>query len=260
MKDQDPDKSAAPAIRAKWNASTTELSLRDQIVQDFRHCPIPDNELLSNLGLFINRQNLSQIFFMRELYEHILNVHGVIMEFGVRWGRNLALYESLRGMYEPFNHNRKIIGFDTFEGFPSVDPKDGADEVISVGSYNVTDNYDEYLTRILDYHEKESPISHIRKYELVKGDAVQGIQQYLERNPHTIVAMAYFDFDIYQPTKICLEAIRSRLTKGSVIGFDELNNKDYPGETLALMETLGLSSYRIRHSQYSPTQSYLIIE
>ncbi len=248
------------AIKAKWNASEQEISLRQRLIKDFRECPIPDNEILSNLSLFTSRQNLSQILFINELYEHILDVHGVIMEFGVRWGRNLALYESLRGVYEPFNHNRKIVGFDTFEGFPSVNEKDGQDDIIEVGAYNVTQNYDEYLSGILDYHEQESPISHIKKYELVKGDAVASIQRYLSDNPHTIVSLAYFDFDIYEPTLACLTAIKDRLTKGSVIGFDELNNQYYPGETLALKEVLGLDRYKVRHSRYSPTQSYIIIE
>lgn len=257
---QPQEQEAAAAIKAKWNASTSEQDIRRRFVDTFRNCPIPDNELLSNLPLFLNRQNLSQILFMQELYQHILDVHGVIMEFGVRWGRNLALYQSFRGIYEPFNHNRKIIGFDTFAGFPSVDRRDGTDAIIKEGAYNVTEDYDAYLAGILDYHEQESPIAHIRKYELVKGDAVDGIERYLADHPETVVALAYFDFDIYQPTKACLTAIRDHLTKGSVIGFDELNNQTYPGETLALKEVLRLDAYRIRHSPFSPTQSYLVIE
>lgn len=256
----DSDNQAPQEIKAKWNASAKELLLREQFLKYFKECPIPDNEVLSNLSLFINRQNLSQMLFINELYEHIIGVHGVIMEFGVRWGRNLALYESLRGIYEPFNHNRKIIGFDTFEGFPSVDKKDGDADIITVGAYGVTNNYQEYLAGILDYHEQESPISHIKKYELVKGDAVNSIQRYLASRPETIISLAYFDFDIYEPTMACLTAIKSHLTKGSVIGFDELNSRDYPGETVALKEALGLDRYRIRHSRFSPTQSYIIIE
>lgn len=247
-------------IKAKWNASEREVAIRQNLIKSFKECPIPDNEIFSNLGLFLSRQNLSQLLFVNEIYQQLLDVHGVIMEFGVRWGRNMALYESMRGIYEPFNHNRKIIGFDTFEGFPSVDEKDGKSDIIEVGAYNVTDNYEQYLAGILDYHEQESPISHIKKYELVKGDAVSSIQQYLERNPQTIVAFAYFDFDIYEPTVACLNAIKDRLTKGSIIGFDELNHKDYPGETLALKEVLGLGRYQIRHSKFSPTQSYIVIE
>lgn len=247
-------------IKAKWNSSAYEESIRGDIVKYFRQCPIPDREILQNLPLFLSRQNLSQILFVHEVYQHIVDVHGVIMEFGVRWGRNLALYESLRGIYEPFNHNRKIIGFDTFEGFPSVDQKDGNDEIISLGAYNVTQDYVDYLVNVLDYHEQESPISHIKKYEIVKGDASAGITRYLGKHPETIVALAYFDFDIYKPTLDCLKAIRGCLTRGSVIGFDELNNATYPGETLALRETLGLSAYKIRHSRFSPTQSYIVIE
>ena len=247
-------------IKAKWNSSEFENELRREFLQNFKATPIPDHEVLQNLPLFLNRQNLSQILFVNEMYQHILDVHGVIMEFGVRWGRNMALYSSLRGIYEPFNHNRKIIAFDTFEGFPSVDKHDGADEIIAVGAYNVTENYDAYLAKILDYHEQESPISHIKKYAIIKGDASVSVDSYLTKHPETIVALAYFDFDIYQPTRDCLLAIKDRLSKGSVIGFDELNDATYPGETVALRETLGIGKYKIRHSRFSPTQSYIVIE
>ena len=85
--------------------------------------------MLGNLPLFIKRQDLTQILFINELYQKALEVHGVVMEFGVRWGKNLALMQSLRGIYEPFNHNRRIIGFDTFEGFLDVSANDGASEI-----------------------------------------------------------------------------------------------------------------------------------
>jgi hypothetical protein len=254
------EKQSTPEMKAKWNASEREGLIRRQMIEYFKECPIPDNEVLLNLSLFISRQNLSHMLFINELYKHIIGVHGVIMEFGVRWGRNLALYESLRGIYEPFNHNRKIIGFDTFAGFPAVDAKDGRADIIGVGAYNVTQDYFDYLSKILDYHEQESPIAHFKKYELVRGDAVASIKSYLADNPETIISLAYFDFDIYEPTKACLLAIREHLTKGSVIGFDELNNRDYPGETLAVKEVLGLGTYSIRHSRFSPTQSYIVID
>ena len=86
------------------------------------------------------------------------------------------------------------------------------------------------------------------------------VEKYLKENPETIVSMAYFDFDIYEPTKRCLELIKDRLTKGSVIAFDELNCVDYPGETQAVMEVFGLSKYKINHSRFSPTQSYIVID
>ena len=241
-------------------SSEKELNLRNQFYENFKNCPMPVEELLSNLGLFINRQNMSRILFFHEIYKKIINVHGVVMEFGVRWGQSLALFESFRGMYEPFNYDRKIIGFDTFEGFPSVHSKDGKADIISERAYSVTPEYKKYLEKILDYHEKESPISQIKKFELVQGDASLTIKKYLDENPETIIALAYFDLDLYEGTKNCLEAIKNNLTKGSIIGFDELNCHTLPGETTALKEVLGLSNYRIKRSPISSAQSYIIFE
>jgi len=94
----------------------------------------------------------------------------------------------------------------------------------------------------------------------VKGDAGEEIGCYLARNPQTIIAFAYFDLDIYEPTKRCLQAISGDLTKGSVLGFDELNHPDFPGETLAVKEILGLDRYQIRRSPLSPHSSWIVIE
>lgn len=237
-----------------------ELSKRQDFLDLYKEYPMPNDELLGNLGLFVNRHAWSRYLYLNELYKMILGIHGVVIEFGVRWGQNLAFFINLRGMYEPFNHNRKIIGFDTFEGFPRIHEKDGGSAVAVEKAYSVTPNYEDYLDRVLEYHESECPISHIKKYEIVKGDACEQIILYLERNPETIVALAYFDLDLYEPTKTCLEAIKDRLTKGSVVAFDELNYHTWPGETLAVKEVLGLSRYSIKRTPYNPEPSYIIIE
>jgi hypothetical protein len=247
-------------IKTKAYPSTNEKSQREKFFELYKSCPIPDNELLLNLGLFIKRQDLSRILFMHELYKKIINVHGIVIEFGVRWGQNLALFESFRGIYEPYNHNRKIVGFDTFQGFPSIHEKDGSSEVAETGAYSTTAGYEQYLAQVLDYHEQESPIPHIKKHRVIKGDAIEEIEKYLADNPETIIALAYFDLDLYEPTKRCLEAIKGHLTKGSIIGFDELNLHDFPGETLALKEVFGLDRYRIIRSPISPLQTYIEIE
>lgn len=247
-------------ILRRTGSTQDEMSKRERFFEHYKDCPIPKDELLGNLGLFVNRHALSRYLYMNDLYKMILNVHGVVMEFGVRWGQNLALFSNFRAMYEPFNHNRKIIGFDTFEGFPSVHEKDGVAAVAKKGGYAVTKNYAPYLEGVLSYHESESPIAHMKKFELVQGDASKEILKYLDRNPETIVALAYFDFDLFEPTKACLEAIKDRLTKGSVVAFDELNYHTWPGETLAVKEVLGLDRYAIRRTPYNPEPSYIVIE
>jgi hypothetical protein len=244
-------------------SSEDEIRLRGVLLKLFKSCPLPDDELLANLGLFIARPALSRIFLMSELYRKILDVHGVVMEFGTRWGQNLALFHSFRGMWEPYNYNRKIIGFDTFAGLAgdSISAADGRADTVAGGSYGVTERYEEYLERILDCHEKSSPLSHLRKYEIIKGDISQTVREYLALNPQTVVALAYFDLDLYQPTKNCLEAILPHLTKGSILGFDELNVPEYPGETTALKDVLGLNRCRIRRmADLQPGSAYIEIE
>ena len=251
-----------PATKSeiKSHASVKEAEIRKQFYKTFENCPIPSDELLPNLGLFLNRQTLSRIVYMNELYQKILDVPGIVIEFGVRWGQNLALFSSFRGMYEPFNYSRKIVGFDTFAGFPAVAPQDGSDRVATVGGYAVTQGYASYLDSVLTYHENESPLSHIRKYELVVGDATVTLENYLGEHPETIIALAYFDLDLYEPTKKCLALIRDHLTKGSVLGFDELNHSTFPGETIALKEAIGLERYRLRRLTLNPFSTYLVIE
>lgn len=247
-------------IKIVNQSSERERRLRESFKVLFNQCPIPEKEMLANLGLFLNRQALSRILFMHKLYKRILHVPGIVVEFGVRWGQNLALFNNFRGIYEPYNYTRKVVGFDTFEGFPVTTPEDGNADAISVGAYSVVANYEDFLEKVLAYHEQESPLPHLLKHELVRGDASVTVERYLKDNPETIIALAYFDFDIFEPTAKCLEAIRGHLVKGSVIGFDELNCHYFPGETLALKKIFGLDKYRLIRSPENPFPSFLVIE
>lgn len=237
-----------------------EKTARNEFLRLFKNCPIPDNELLSNLGLFLNSKNLARILFIHHLYTQIVDIPGVVIEFGTRWGQNLSLFAALRGIYDTFHRHRKIIAFDTFEGFPSIHEKDGNSTLMKQGKLAVSQNYVDYLRNIIECQERDNPLSHIKKYEVIKGDAVVQFEKYLKDHPETIVALAYFDFDIYEPTKKCLELIRPHLVKGSMIGFDELNDPDSPGETRALAETFGLNNIKLRRFRHASRVSYFIIE
>ncbi len=51
-------------ILIKPHASSREVSVREKFYETFRKCPIPSNEVLSHLGLFLSRQALSRIIYM----------------------------------------------------------------------------------------------------------------------------------------------------------------------------------------------------
>ncbi|GGX49140.1 class I SAM-dependent methyltransferase [Undibacterium squillarum] len=228
------------------------FALRDQIVPAMG----PHWNLHSNL--FVKRITLSRILYFQRLYQLQLDVPGVICEFGVQWGASLALLSNLRAIMEPFNYSRKLIGFDTFEGFADVHAKDG--NAVAKGDYASMPGYEQQLAEILALHEGLAPIPHIRKFELVKGDASQTTPAWLAQNPHAIISMAIFDMDVYQPTRDVLQAILPRLVKGSVLVFDELNCPRFPGETLAVMEVLGLNRLRLQRDPHQPYCAWAVWE
>ena len=239
-------------------ASLLERKNRKKLLDLYLGSPVPKNEKLENLGLFLTTKNFSRILFFNEIYKQILNTEGVLMEFGIRWGQNLSVLVALRGIYEPYNIKRKIIGFDTFEGFIEESIMD--DGKYPIGSHKLPKNYKNYITNILKHLERENPVSHIKKFEIIKGDASITLKNYLEKATETIVSFAFFDMDIYKPTKKCLSLIKPHLTKGSILAFDELNCDMARGVTPALKEVFEINNIKIRRFPHISRISYFIIE
>ena len=193
---------------------------------------------------------LARLIYYNNLYQKIVDVPGVICEFGVQWGATMTELINLRSIYEPFNASRVIYGFDTFEGFASVDAKDGG--YSDPGDYATQADYDQTLEQILALHESFAPMPHVRKFSLIKGDASVTMDAWLEQNPHAIISMAIFDMDLYEPTRNVLKKILPRLTKGSLLVFDELSCVHFPGETSALDEVIGLNNLALRRTPLQP--------
>ncbi len=219
---------------------------------------IPNDEILENLGIFFTSKNLSRILCLNDLYQKQIEVNGNIIDYGTRWGQNACIFALLRGIYEPFNRHKKIYAFDTFKGFNKINKLDGKSELMKKGNLTTTINYEKFLEKQLLNIEKNNPISHIKKFEVLKGDAVQKTKELIKKNKHLIISMVYFDFDVFEPTLKCLEIIKPRLVKGSVVAFDELNDPDSPGETLALMKSIGLNKITLKRHKFASRISYFV--
>ena len=239
--------------------SAAEQRTRQELTALFAARPIPDEDLLDHLEVFLRPQRIGEILVLQDLYSRILNVHGVIMEFGVRWGRHLPVFHALRTRHEPTNFYRKIVGFDTFAGFTEPSPQDGSSDRVFQGSMSVTPGYEDYLASVMRLHEAEAPLAHISRTELCKGDAPEQLAKYLDRNPDTIVALAYFDMDIFKPTRDCIELLRPHMPAGSVVAFDELMHPDFPGESLALKSALDLTKHHVQRFPSSPYPAFVVL-
>ncbi|WP_033324669.1 class I SAM-dependent methyltransferase [Streptomyces yerevanensis] len=227
--------------------SDQEREARERLTKLFEESPIPPKYLIDNLPVYLRRHQLADLLSMDALYRMLPEVPGVIMEFGVLHGRHLATLTALRSIYEPYNSLRRIIGFDTFTGFPDdIEEVDKVSTSAVPGRFAVPDGEVEHLREVLAAHELSEPFGHTQRSFVIQGDVRETVLQYLEENPETVIAMAYFDLDLYQPTKELLEAIRPHLTKGSILAFDELAHPKWPGETTALREVFGLDHAPLR--------------
>ena len=241
-------------------SSSAQKINRETLYTLYENSPLPVDEMLINTGLYTRSSAFSKFLFLNEIYEKIIHIPGNILMFGTWWGQDVVVLYNLRAIHEPYNFTRRVIGFDTFTGYPEISEKDKLSDTIKKGAYGTSENYIGYLTTLLEYHEKENILSHIKKFELVKGDILKTLPQYSKRNPHEIISLVYIDVALYEPTKLILEKCLPRLAKGGLIVFDQLNAAEYPGETIAFREELGLGKYKIQRSKYLPDRSYIIIE
>lgn len=230
--------------------SDSELAL----AASFEASPSPMVTKLANFTKYVRRQDLKRFLVRYELFKQVLNVKGSIVECGVHEGFGLMSWYHCSTTLEPENLTRRIVGFDTFSGFPSlVDEDQGADDV-AVGDLFADSEAE--LQGLVEIHDRNRFLGHIEKVRLVRGDASTTMPAYLEAHPETVVSLLFLDFDLYEPTRTALETFLPRMPRGAVIAFDELDNPRWPGETLAVLDAVGLNRLELMRLPWDPYVSW----
>ena len=215
---------------------------------------------MENFPKYVKRQNITRFLALYEIFKLIIDVKGSIVECGVNHGFGTMAWSKFSSIIEPVNLTRKIYGFDTFEGFPSISNSD-----ISTNSKHIktgdlaVDSMNEIL-KLAEIQDKTRFLGHIPKIELFKGDATKTIPKFIDDNPHVLVSLLYLDFDLYEPTKVALEKLVPRMPKGAVIAFDELDNPLWPGETQAMIDFCKENKLRIQRFHFDPYIGYAILD
>jgi hypothetical protein len=225
----------------------------------FDKSPFPTDKKLANFTKYVPRKTLARFLVQCEIFKRQLDVKGSIVECGVHLGGGVMTWSKLSAILEPYHYHRKIIGFDTFEGFPAVSAEDKGAPRANVGEFREQHDIYQEMLGVIETFDAERYINHIPKVELVKGDANQTIPTYLENNKHLIVSLLYLDFDVFQPTKTALQSFLPRIPKGGIIAFDEVNNKNWPGETIALLESFNLNQHKLECCPFEPNISFIQI-
>jgi hypothetical protein len=225
----------------------------------FDQCSDSTQVKLENFTKYVRRQHLKRFLALYEVFKQAIPVKGSIVECGVFKGFGLMAWAKLSAMLEPENLTRRIYGFDSFAGFPSLGDRDRS----LFTSANIGDLFadsHEELSHLIAEYDKDRFLGHISKVELVRGDIAQTAPAFLQSHPHLLVSLLFIDCDVYQPTKVALETFVPRMPKGALLVFDELDNPLWPGETLAAIEAVGLKHLRLRRFDWDPYISFCEIE
>lgn len=239
--------------------TSAEQEVGKNLERIFLNSPDSTETKLENFPKYVRRQHLKRFLAMYEIFKLILPVKGSVVDCGVWRGFSLMTWAKLSTILEPENLTRRIYGFDSFDGFPSVCLTDK----VGLGSAEVgqfrTDCHDELLELVQEY-DRDRFLGHLGKVELIRGDATLTIPKFVEERGHLLVSLLFVDFDLYEPTKIALEHFLPRMPRGAVLAFDELDNPIWPGETAALLERVPVNRVQLRRLEWDPYISFCVLE
>ena len=169
------------------------------------------------------------------------NIQGDFVECGVWKGGNLILYELLNQKY---NLDKKVFGFDTFEGMPMPGEHDFKyNNVSAIDLYNrkvkIENNWckstlDEVKRNIL------TECSNVN-VKLIKGKVENTLL--VKENIPDKISILRLDTDFYESTKIELEILFPKLEKNGVLIIDDYGT--YKGARKAVDEYLKKKAFLI---------------
>lgn len=182
-----------------------------------------------------------------ELYKSIINLPGHIVECGVYKGTSIIRFGTYREVLES-QYSRKIIGFDAFGDFPKqVDPNDK----------EFIERFESDGGRGISVNELSEVFSHksFVNYELIQGDIVETVPQYVSEHPELKIALLHIDVDVYKPSVVILNQLFDRIVMGGLAVFDDFGT--VPGETKAIDEYFAGQNVLIEKLPISHIPSYV---
>lgn len=257
------DAAGVPDMRIRIDPKRLRTGTEEQVGPDteklFASSAAPIERRIENFPVYFRRKSMTRLLALYEVFKEALEVKGSIVECGVHRGFGLMAWAKFSSVLEPADLTRRVYGFDTFEGFSSITNRDQSGYATHKPGDLKAEVYEE-LQEAIRIFDNDRFLGHVPKVHLVKGDATKTIPQFIEQNQHLVVSLLYMDFDLYEPARVAIEHFVPRMPKGAIIAFDELDNPLWPGETMALLETVGINKLRLRRVPWDPYIAYARIE
>lgn len=218
--------------------SPSDRDIEDRIA---RHCEkwgIDSLSAVKNFAILARRHALKRFLAHVEFFNMTIDVPGDIAELGVFRGLGLMTWANLLESYSIGDRTKIVYGFDNWRGFSGLEAEDGAKSESTgktVGGFDSSKFLTE-LEEAIAIFDADRFIPQKPRISLVNGDIEETVPRFLQDYPGVRFSLVHFDCDLYRPTKVALEAIWPRISRGGVLLFDEYALADWPGETAAVDE------------------------
>lgn len=196
-------------------------------------------EILQAFPIYARRVHLKRFLAHYTLFQKVIDLPGDIVELGVYRGVSLMSWANFLEIHCMGDRQRKVWGFDSFEGLSPLEPEDGAaaPEVGKTqGGYQGDVHSEAMLRDAIHIFDADRFIPYKPRVQLVKGDICETVPQWVKDNPGVRISLLHFDCDLYRPTKVALEALWPLVVPGGVVAFDEYGIAPWEGETRAVEE------------------------
>lgn len=221
------------------NSESREKRSRNKLMEILSDTKLTDYEKIRNFPVFTPGFVLSRFVAHYELFKKIVDVPGVIIDLGVYRGSSFFTWAKLCEIFHPNDVQRKVYGFDTFEGFPSISEKDGSGHEAKkiAGGYSSGSGIYEYLYKAIEVMDIAGKINDVSRLRLIKGDVCQTIPKFIKDLEGGVgIALLNLDLDIYKPTKVALDHFMPFMAPGGIVVLDEYGVAEWPGESKAVAE------------------------
>ncbi len=197
---------------------------------------VKPSDVLQAFPIYARRIHLKRFLAHYELFRMVADLPGDIVELGVYRGVSLMSWANFLEIRCMGDRQRKVWGFDSFEGLSELDAKDGAPDP-TVGK--IAGGYTDHggpLEDAITIFDSDRFIPHKPRVQLVSGDICETVPQWVKDNPGVRISLLHFDCDLYRPTKVALEALWPLVVPGGVVAFDEYGIPPWEGESKAVDE------------------------
>ena len=197
----------------------------------------------------LNLVNIANVIYWKDIFEKVKDINGDIVECGVGRGRSLIIISAINSLLDKNEGgDRKIYGYDSFEGFPEPTKEDKSIRNSRKGDWakSPTGVY-EYSIEFTEMVLREAGIVFDdSKPTLTKGFFCDT----LISHPDRPIAILHVDGDLYQSYLDVLNHLYDKVNHGGIVIFDDFfvegpGNKKFPGARRAVKEYLGESYEKI---------------